>query len=99
MRRIDLLIWPAAVALGVAAEAAAYSWDEPRYWLPDLVVGLTFIGCGLLAWERRGAGSTGVLLAATGATWFLGNFGDGALYLHRGPLVQLLLAYVGWRPR
>ena len=46
--------------------------------------------------RRRGAG---VLLAATGCTWFLGNFSADLLYLYRGPLVHLLVAYAGVRPR
>jgi signal transduction histidine kinase len=99
MRRIGLLFWPAAIGLGVAAESAAFSWDEPRLWLPDLVVGLTFLGCGWAAWTIRGERATGALLAATGGAWFLGNFVPEALYLHRGPLVHLLLTYSGWRPR
>ena len=99
MRLVGLLVWPAAIALGIAAESAAFSWDQPRQWLPDLVVGWAFIACGLLAWERWRAHGAGALLAATGTTWFLGNFSVELLYLHRGPLVHLILAYSGWRPR
>ena len=95
MRPLRLLILAAAVGLGVAAEAAAFEWDDPGHWLPDLAVGLTFIACGALAWGRGAA----ALLAATGVAWFLGNFATELLYLHRGPLVHLLLAYPGWRPR
>ena len=95
--RAGLLLWPGALALGLVTEAAAYSWDQPGLWVPDLAVGLTFIACGLLAWQRRhGAGS---LLAATGVTWFLGTYSTDLLYLHRGPLVHLLIAYPGARPR
>ena len=36
-----------------------------------------------------------MLLAATGLTWFAGTVDASALYLHRGPLVQLLVAYPG----
>ena len=97
MRLVGLLLWPAALGLGIAAEAAAFRWDEPERWLPDLVVGLTFIACGLLAWPRKRGPAA--LLAATGVTWFLGNFAADLLYLHRGPLVHLILAYAGWRPR
>jgi hypothetical protein len=32
-------------------------------------------------------------------TWFLGNFSADLLYLHRGPLIHLVLAYPGWRAR
>lgn len=99
MRLIGLLIWPAAIALGIAAEAAAFAWDEPRYWVPDLLVGVTFIGCGFLAWQRRRAGGAGSLLAATGVSWFLGGFSADLLYLHRGFVVHLILAYPDWRPR
>ena len=42
---------------------------------------------------------TAVLLAATGFTWFLANFWTDALFVHRGLLVHLLVAYPGWRPR
>jgi signal transduction histidine kinase len=77
----------------------AFSWDEPRWWLPDLVVGLVFLGCGILAWQQRGARACAALLAATGVAWFLGSFTSSALYLHRGPLVHLLLTYPGSRPR
>ena len=38
-------------------------------------------------------------MAATGVAWFAGTLAPGALlYLHRGPLVHLLLAYPGARP-
>ncbi|WP_053225937.1 sensor histidine kinase [Solirubrobacter soli] len=95
--RAGLLVWSGAAALGLVAEAAAYSWDQPGRWVPDLAVGLTFIACGLLAWERRrGAGA---LLAATGVTWFLGTYSTDLVYLHRGPLVHLLIAYPRARPR
>jgi signal transduction histidine kinase len=99
VRRLGLLVWPAAIGLGIAAESVAFSWDDPRRWLPDLIVGLAFIGCGFVAWQRRGRRDIGALLAATGVAWFLGNFDEALLYLHRGPLVHLILAYPGWRPR
>jgi len=88
---------PVGVVVGVAAEGAGFSWDDAERWVPDLVVGLTFIGAGAYALPRqRGCGA---LLAATGLTWFAGTVDVSALYLHRGPLVQLLVAYPGWRPR
>jgi hypothetical protein len=74
-----------------------------------LAVGWTFIGCGLVGWARRPASRVGPLLAATGFTWFVGNFAQVGVaavawvaahlvYLHRGPLVQLVLAYPSGRP-
>jgi hypothetical protein len=91
------LVCVAAVGLGLAAEAAAFRWDEPGRWLPDLIVGLTFVVCGVLAFRAARAAAT--LLAATGVAWFLGTFSAGLLYLHRGTLVHLIVAYPGWRPR
>jgi len=88
---------PVGVVLGLASEGAGFSWDEPERWLPDLVVGLTFIGAGAYALPRQPG--CGALLTATGLTWFAGTVDASALYLHRGPLVQLLVAYPGWRPR
>lgn len=44
-----------------------------------------------------GQGRVAGLLALTGATWWLGDFVPQAVLLHRGPLLQLLLAYPGGR--
>src|SRR4029453_13892176 len=98
----------AGVAVGVTAEWVGFGWDDPRHWIPDLTVGWSMIGCGLVASRRRPESRTGPLMAATGFTWFLGisNVGMAALawvaahlmYLHRGPLVQLVLAYPSGRP-
>ena len=104
MRRWGLLFWPAGVALGLAAEWVAFRWDAPSSWLPDLAVGWTFIACGLAAKTLRPDNNGGTLMAATGFTWFLGNFaganvdlvagvGSHTTYVHRGFLVHLLLAY------
>jgi hypothetical protein len=90
--------------LGLTAEWSGYGWGDPGHWIPDLAVGWCLIGCGFIASARRPESRSGVLMSATGFTWFLGNFaGVGvsvvawvaahALYLHRGPLFQLLLTY------
>lgn len=115
MPRWVFLLWPSGLALGFAAERAAYGWEDRLQWIPDLAVGWTLIGCGLVAYALRPHNKTGALMAATGFSWFLGNFvgADNALvawaaangtYLHRGFLVQLLVAYpvgrvVGWPAR
>jgi signal transduction histidine kinase len=109
MRRSLLLLWPAGAALGIAAEWTYFGWGDPRDWLPDLVTGWSLIACGLIGWSRLPDNPTGALMAATGFTWFAGNFqttGLGgidwlaahALYLHRGPLVHLVLSYPSGRP-
>ncbi len=94
MRTLRLLLWPAGAALGIGAEAASFGWSEPGDWLPDLAVGWTLIGCGLAGWARRPESGSGPLMAATGFAWFAANFAsEQALYLHRGPLIQLVLCY------
>ena len=108
MRRLAL-IWLAGVAIGLTAEWVGFGWGDPRRWIPDLAVGWSLIGCGLVAWEQRPESRTGPLMAATGFTWFLGNFAQTdvaavawvaahLVYLHRGPLVQLVLTYPSGRP-
>jgi signal transduction histidine kinase len=79
--------------MGVAAESNSYGWSDARHWVPDLVTGWTLIACGLIARRR-----TGLLLAATGFSWFAGNFMSSALVLHRGPLTQLVLTYPNGAP-
>src|SRR5919106_3563925 len=102
--RPSLLLWPAGAVLGVSAEWVAFGWTDAHLWIPDLLVGWAFIDCGLIATDRRPESRSGPLMAVTGFTWFLGNFagveGDFAswvaahgIYIHRGPLVHLVLAY------
>ena len=99
MPRLAHGLWPAAVAVGVAAEWVAFGWADARDWLPDLAVGWTFIACGLVAWSRRPESRTGVLLTVTGFAWFVGNFVGPLVYLYRGPLFHCVLAYPNGRLR
>ncbi|GAA3368216.1 hypothetical protein GCM10020367_05670 [Streptomyces sannanensis] len=70
--------------LGVAAAAAVASgtiggWAYARAGgsagdvARDLAVGWAYAAAGIVAWWRRPANRTGVLMAAEGITWFLGN--------------------------
>ena len=93
MRSLRALLWLAGLLLGLGAETVSFDWQDARHWIPDLVTGWTLIACGLIAWSRRPDSRSGPLLAATGFTWFLGNFAADALYLYRGPLVHLLVTY------
>ena len=103
-RRVAWLLCPAAALVGIAAEWRLYGWADPRGWVPDLLAGWSLVGCGLAGWSRRPQSRCGALLAAAGFAWFVPNFaaaGVGALswlsahalYLHRGPLVQVVLTY------
>ena len=84
------------------AEWVSFGWSDPGDWLPDLAVGWTLIACGLVGWSRRPESRSGALMAATGFAWFAANFtttglaavdwlSEQALYLHRGPLIHLVL--------
>lgn len=98
MRLLRNALWPAGLALGIAAEWVAYN-GEPARTAADGLVGFTLIACGLIAWGRRSNSGAGPIIAAAGFAWFFGTFGGWALYLHRGPLAHLLLSYPGGRPR
>ncbi|MBA2631924.1 MAG: hypothetical protein H0U86_02790 [Chloroflexi bacterium] len=102
--RARLLLWPAGVVLGIVAESVAFGWNDPVHWIPDLTVGWTFIGCGLVAAARWPDNASGRLMVGMGFAWFLGNFAGvdstvvrwlagSAIFVHRGLLVHLLLAY------
>jgi signal transduction histidine kinase len=108
--RVWLLLWPAGAVVGVAAEWRLYGWVDPGGWVPDLLTGWSLIGCGLAGWACRPQSRSGALLAAAGFAWFVPGFAGGgvgplgwlsahALYLHRGPLVQLILTYPRGRVR
>ncbi|MEO5661883.1 MAG: ATP-binding protein [Nocardioides sp.] len=108
MTRPGFIVWSAGVVLGLAAEGTLGRWDEPGRWLPDLAVGLTLLCCGLIAGRWRPGSWAGWLLMAAGFGWFLPNFSDtwpegvgllaaALLFVHRGPLLHLVLAYPNGR--
>ncbi len=55
MRRFGLLVWPAAVGLGWRPRRPPSRGTSRGTGCPISSSGLTFIACGTLAWERRGA--------------------------------------------
>ena len=77
-----LLLSIAALGLLAAAGAIALvltSDHEPHPAFTAVlgpVVGLTFIGAGLVAWWRRPDNRFGALMGAVGFTWFLGALSD-----------------------
>ena len=42
--------------------------------MADVVPGVAFLVCGLLAWQRRPDGRIGPLMIATGFAWFIGTY-------------------------
>lgn len=89
----------AGLAVAVAAESVTYLPEEPGLAAVDATVDLAFIGLGVVAWQRRPSSRSGLQMAATGFAWFAGSLADAALFLHRGPLVHLLVGYPRGRLR
>jgi hypothetical protein len=69
-------------------------WEHRAVKEPlDLLVGVTWIGVALVLWPRQRTRAAAILPGAFGATWLLGDLDPALLFLHRGPLAHLLLAY------
>ena len=96
--------WPAGalvatLAVGLLVEHAAHSGD-PVAAVGDLAVAVAFVACGATVWTAvRTSDLTGPLMVATGAAWLAGSVSDELALVHRGPLIQLLVAAPGGRPR
>ncbi|KRB43029.1 hypothetical protein ASD90_21845 [Terrabacter sp. Root181] len=56
----------------------------------DLLVGVVVISAGLASMR---SGRVARLMLLVGATWLVGSVFSAAVFLHRGPLVQLHLTY------
>lgn len=91
MRWLAVGLVAAGVALGVSAEWSSNLPDSPGPAAGDFAVGIVFIAGGVMVWRRFAV--TAALMIATGVAWFLASFASGLVFLHRGPLVQLLLSY------
>ncbi|GAA2722111.1 MULTISPECIES: histidine kinase [Streptomyces] len=98
-----------ALAAGLAGGLAFHrAGASPADVLRDLAVGWAFAGAGLVAWWRRPANRTGLLMLAEGLSWFAGNlqgtdvpllFALGAWWegLNLAVLAHVFLAYPGGR--
>jgi signal transduction histidine kinase len=107
-RSIVLLVVIVGVTVGLAP--AAVGAAPVGGWPLDLLVGGTFLAGGLVGHRRRPASSTGLLLAATGLAWFLGNLdlvstgvlswvAAEVLWLHRGVLLHAIVSFASGRLR
>ena len=93
MRWLRYALWPAGLAFGVAAE-----WvGRPDLIALDAAAGFALVFFGLVAWSRRPGSRAGPIMSAAGLAWFLGTLWAPAVFLHRGPLAQLLISYPGGR--
>jgi len=100
MRPLRLALAPLGIAFGLAVEWVFYdSTLGLALAAADFVVGCLLIVGGSVAWDRRAESRVGPLMTLAGFAWFVGNLGGAAVYLHRGPLVQLVLSYPAGRLR
>lgn len=58
----------------------------------DALVAMAFGAAAIGLWRLR-LNAVAVLAAGTGAAWLLGDMGGALVFVHRGPLIHLLLAY------
>jgi hypothetical protein len=65
MRRRAVAVAAAGLAVAIAAEAATYLPEEPGLAASGALVGLAFLGLGLVAWQRRPSSRSGLLMVAT----------------------------------
>src|SRR6516162_6507968 len=93
MRWLRYALWPAGLAFGVAAERIG----QPYRIIFDAATGFALLFLGLVAWSRRPGSRAGPIMSAAGFAWFLGTLWPPAVFLHRGPLAQLLISYPGGR--
>jgi signal transduction histidine kinase len=70
----------AGVLLGIATFVMVATSEAPTVPLLEanltLLIGWSFIGTGLFAWDRRPSNFIGQLMVAVGFTWFLAEFKD-----------------------
>jgi signal transduction histidine kinase len=83
----------AGIALGILAADAWNVGVDPVIVVADVAVGWAFVGGGIAAWLGQPASASGRLMVAVGAAWFAGTIWPPLEFLHRGPLVHLLVTY------
>jgi signal transduction histidine kinase len=89
VRALRNALWPAAFAFGIAAELSG----TPPLPALDATTGFSLLALGLLAHSRRPGYAVGWIVAAAGVAWFAGTIAGWAVFWHRAPLAQLILAY------
>jgi len=92
----------AVLLLGVATEDAVNAGSERLAAAGDLLVGITWMAVAVVLWPRLRTRRSAALSAAFAVSWLLGSIDPAFLFLHRGPLAHLALAYptgrLGSRP-
>jgi signal transduction histidine kinase len=98
LSRRQLALLAIGSALGIVAEPVASG--GAAFTALDFIVGMSLIAASVFVWgQGEGARITAGLFYITGFAWFVGNLASWFAFLHRGPLVHLILTYPGGRAR
>jgi signal transduction histidine kinase len=85
-----------AIAIAAACEVAAGA--AMPLAIGDAAAGAALLGAGALAALGARGRAAGVLMLVCGVAWLAGTVSGALVFMHRGPLVQLVLAYPGAVP-
>jgi hypothetical protein len=88
---LQLTLVAIAIAAAVGVEVAANAQLPSA--LGDGVAGGALLVSGAVALGVSRGRRSGALMIGTGAAWLAGTLSGGLVFVHRGPLVQLVLAY------
>jgi len=97
VRRVHALLWFGGVALGLAAEWAAFGFGDLRHAVPDLLTGLDAARMWPDRLESRAGEPQRPAARGHRRRVVRGNFAGALLHLHRGPLVHVLLTDLSGR--
>lgn len=86
----------ALLAWAVASEAVGSEVDALAV-TGDLLVGIVWIGVSAALWREERTRRMAAIAAGLAATWLAGSIEPALVVLHRGPLMQLVLAYPSGR--
>ena len=90
----------AALAAMLAGAVASYLSSTGVDALPavgDLLVGVAWIGTAAVLWQQERTRRAAAISAGFAAAWLAGSIEPALVFLHRGPLMHLVLSYPSGR--
>ncbi len=87
-----------AAAIAIAAACEWASGASLPAAAGDGAAGAALLGAGVAAMGVTRGVRSGALMVTCGVAWLAGTLWGGLVFVHRGPLVQLVLAYPRLRP-
>jgi hypothetical protein len=95
-KRRTISLVAAAIAIAAACEWA--SGASLPAAAGDGAAGAALLGAGVAAMGVTRGMRSGALMVTCGVAWLAGTLWGALVFVHRGPLVQLVLAYPRLRP-